>query len=296
MITPEGDAKLIDFGLAKNLWEVTQGNITGEGETLGTVGYMAPEQVKSAKHADHRADIYGLGSTLYHCLAGRPPFVDRNEKALAKAIAEAEPPALDRLSGVPLNVVAIVARMMQKRPEDRFQTPDEVLRAIENVVGDMLGIQGVKGNVEFLLKLRDEELDLQKTWRASLRPSAAFHGAFREQELVEFLQMVEFNQKTGILEVAGRAVRGRIYLSSGRIVAGEVFRLRDLGKSASGEEEPFARGAAAVNQLLMLTEGDFEFTPKPVEVEKECELNISKVLLDALRRRDERPPGVAPVL
>jgi serine/threonine protein kinase len=293
MITPEGDAKLIDFGLAKNLWEVSAGNITGEGETLGTVGYMAPEQVKNAKKADHRADIYGLGATLYHCLSGRPPFLERNEKALAQAILEAEPPALERLSGVPLNVVAIVARMMQKRPDDRYQNPDEMMRAIENVVGEMLGIQGAGQNVEFLLKLRDEEIDLQKTWRAQLRPSA-FHGAFRDRELVEFLQMVEFNGKTGTLEIAGKAIRGRVHILAGRIIGAFAYRLRDLGRSSSGEEDPFAIGPAAILHLLGLEAGDFEFTPTTPVIEKQCELNISKVLLEALRRRDERT-NIGPV-
>src|SRR5262249_34413282 len=157
-----------------NTWEVTQGNITGEGETLGTVGYMAPEQVRNAKHVDHRADVYGLGATIYHCLSGRAPFVERNDRDLARAILEYEPPSLDRLGGVPLNVVSFVARMMQKNAEDRLATADEVIREIESIVGEMLGIQGMKGqNLEFLLRLRDEELDLQRTWRSATQPRAS---------------------------------------------------------------------------------------------------------------------------
>ena len=61
-------------------------SITADGETLGTMGYMAPEQCGSARDADHRADIYGLGATLFHCLVGRPPFVAPNEYRLAELI------------------------------------------------------------------------------------------------------------------------------------------------------------------------------------------------------------------
>lgn len=75
VIITEGDlVKLIDFGLAKSLSKMTALGITGEGATLGTVGYMAPEQVKTARRVDARADVYGLGATLYHCVTGKPPF------------------------------------------------------------------------------------------------------------------------------------------------------------------------------------------------------------------------------
>jgi serine/threonine-protein kinase len=289
MISPEGDAKLIDFGLAKNLWEVGAANITGEGETLGTVGYMAPEQVKTAKQADHRADIYGLGATLYHCLSGRAPFQAPNEKSLAQAIESQEPPPLDRLGGVPLNVVALVAKMMQKRPEDRFPTAEDVLRAIEAVVSETIGIQIQKGNCEFFLKLRDEEIDLQRTWKVPTRQSA-FLGAFRDKELVEFLQMVEFNKKTGVVEVSGKEWRGKLHIQGGRIIAAQTYP-QALRKGLSGEMPPLRSGPDAVHLLVSLEQGDFEFTPAPgseIGARPECDLNISAVLLDNLRRRDER--------
>jgi serine/threonine protein kinase len=289
MITPEGDAKLIDFGLAKNLWEVSGANITGEGETLGTVGYMAPEQVRTAKLADHRADIYGLGSTVYHCLSGRAPFVAQNEKVLAAAIEKAEPPPLDRLGGVPLNVVALVAKMMMKRPDDRFATPEEVLRAVEAVVSETIGIPVQRGNCEFFLKLRDEEIDLQRTWKVPARQSA-FLGAFRDRELAEFLQMIEFNKKTGVVEISGREWRGKLHVQLGRIIAAQAFP-QALRKGLSGEMPPVRAGPDAAALLTGLEQGDFEFSPAPgneVGVQPECNLKISAILLDALRRRDER--------
>lgn len=270
MITPEGEAKLIDFGLAKNLYEVTHG-ITADGETLGTMGYMAPEQVRTAKDADHRADVYGLGASLFHCLAGRPPFDGPNELALLAEIERGPP--LDLLVGAPLNVVSLLCRMMAPRPEERYASPHELMRAIEEVVSEMTGLRADATNVEFLLKVRDEESDLLQTWRTSShRRATGFLGSFREAELVEFLQMLEFNKKTGTLTIAAQGVRGRIVIREGRIVRGEA-----------GDR----RGTAAVARLLGQRAGDFEFSPGDVRGPFELDLPISRALLELMRHRDE---------
>ncbi|RMG13902.1 MAG: FHA domain-containing protein [Planctomycetota bacterium] len=270
MICPDGTAKLIDFGLAKNLFEVTSG-ITSDGETLGTLGYMAPEQLKTAKLADYRADIYGLGATLYHCLAGRPPFLATTESGLFEDIANGPP--LDKLLGVPLNVVSLIVRMMQRNPDDRFQNLADVQAAIEQLVTEMTGIAADSTNVEFLLKCREEESDLLQTWRVKgRRPTSSFLGSFRESELIEFMQMLEFNQKTGVLNVATQKVRGRMVIAQGRIVRAEAGRVR---------------GPAAVEALVGQPSGDFEFTPGEVLEARECDLNISRALLNAMRHRDE---------
>ena len=269
MITRDAEAKLIDFGLAKNLYEVTMG-ITADGETLGTVGYMAPEQIRTAKQADQRADVYGLGATLYHCLAGRPPFTAPSEMALMQEISKG--PSLDPLMGVPLNVVSLVVKMMQARPEARFASAAETLRAIEAVTSEMTGIRADANNVEFLLKVRDEESDLLQTWRSPVNRAAGFLGSFRGDELVEFLQMLEFNQKTGVLAVASLSLRGRLGIREGRIVRAEAGA---------------ARGTAAVGQILSQRTGDFEFTPGAVPGPGDCDIRISQALLDVMRDQDE---------
>ncbi len=273
MVGLDGDAKLIDFGLAKNLHELSLG-ITSDGETLGTVGYMAPEQVRTAREADHRADVYGLGATLFHCLAGRPPFLARSEAQLMEELERSAPP-LELLVGVPLSVVTFIVKLMQRRPEDRFQSPPELLAAMEALVTELTGIQANANNVEFLLKVRDEESDhLLQTWR-HVRParSTGLLGAFRDAELVEFLQMIEFNLKSGTLAIAGDGVRGKLDLAEGRIVRAEA-----------GQE----RGPRAVFRLICLRAGDFEFTPCEPRAERDCDLKISHVLLEAMRVRDER--------
>ncbi|MCW8141529.1 MAG: protein kinase [Planctomycetota bacterium] len=273
MIGADGDARLIDFGLAKNMHELSLG-ITSDGETLGTVGYMAPEQVRTAREADHRADVYALGATLFHCLAGRPPFVARSEAQLMEELERSRPP-LDLLVGVPLSVVTFVVKLLQRRPEDRHQSPAAVLAAVEALVTELTGIAANPNNVEFLLKVRDDESDhLLQTWRHS-RPAraAGLVGAFREAELMEFMHMLELNRKTGVLTVAGADLRGALGIAEGKIVRAEA-----------GAE----RGQRAVFRILGLAQGDFEFAPGEAPAPRDCDLRISQVLLEVMRVRDER--------
>ncbi|HBP20441.1 MAG TPA: hypothetical protein DEA08_21950 [Planctomycetes bacterium] len=270
MVGRDGEGKLIDFGLGKNLQEIGMG-ITADGETLGTLGYMAPEQLGRAKDADPRADVYGLGATLYHCLSGRAPFDARNAIALREQ--QAAGPALEHMSGVPLNLITLIAKMMAYEPAQRPASAAEVMRGIEDTVGEITGLVANASNVEFLLKIRDEESDLLQTWRTSRNRASAFLGSFRDSELVEFLQMVEFNRKSGTLRVAAGTKRGTIGIIEGVIV----------GAEAEGHSD-----AEAVAFLLRQRDGDFEFTPGPSRIPPRCRLPIGAALMNAMRLRDER--------
>ncbi|MCW8141207.1 MAG: serine/threonine protein kinase, partial [Planctomycetota bacterium] len=95
LFTGEGTAKLGDFGVAKDL-EGTVRSLTASGVGLGTLAYMAPEQVGAARHVDPAADLYALGATLFHALAGRPPLEVRSMDDVQRILDEA-PPALARL-------------------------------------------------------------------------------------------------------------------------------------------------------------------------------------------------------
>src|SRR5262249_44189627 len=80
MVTPDGTVKILDLGLARQrLAEVVQagGSLTPDGAVLGTLDYLAPEQARSAAHADARSDLYSLGCTWYYLLTGKAPFGDR---------------------------------------------------------------------------------------------------------------------------------------------------------------------------------------------------------------------------
>ncbi len=124
--------KVLDFGLAKVSSEGTvESGLTHEGQMLGTPDYIAPEQIVDARAADIRADIYSLGCTLYYLLTGGPPFRANSLYELLQAhhSMDAMPLNLARPE-VPVEVAVIVAKMMAKEPEQRFQTPAQVVVAL----------------------------------------------------------------------------------------------------------------------------------------------------------------------
>jgi serine/threonine protein kinase len=135
MLARKGDKatiKILDFGLAKATREhKVDGALTSEGQALGTPDFIAPEQILDAPRADIRADIYSLGATLYYLLAGRPPFraTSMYEMFQAHISRDADPLNLIRPE-VPVELAALVAKMMAKEPDRRFQTPAEVAQAI----------------------------------------------------------------------------------------------------------------------------------------------------------------------
>ncbi len=132
MLTPQGQVKILDFGLARVASEGSKlGGLTQEGVFMGTPEYVSPEQAVNARTADIRADVYSLGCTLYALLAGRPPF--RGETVMATVLAqiEKEPPPLTRLRAeVPAELWSVVAKMLAKDPAARYQTPGEAARAL----------------------------------------------------------------------------------------------------------------------------------------------------------------------
>jgi len=92
---------------------------------------MAPEQAEDARRADVRSDLYSLGCTLYHLLAGRPPWVGGSLLHKVRAHAEREPePIREHRPDVPEGLVAVLARLMAKDPAERFQTPAEAAAAL----------------------------------------------------------------------------------------------------------------------------------------------------------------------
>jgi serine/threonine protein kinase len=118
LITPQRVIKLCDFGIAKDL-DSTMQSLTVSGMGLGTMAYLPPEQVSEAKHVDPRADVYSLGATLYHLIAGKPPFQPRSADALLAVISQ-EPTPLESLrADCPPEVCQAVRAMMSKDVQQR---------------------------------------------------------------------------------------------------------------------------------------------------------------------------------
>ena len=130
LVTHDGTAKLTDLGLAIDLNDLD--NVTREGATVGTFDYVSPEQAKNSRSVDTRADLYSLGCTLFHMIAGRVPFpmASLPEKLYAHQLHD--PELLTTLvPEVPEGLAEVVRRLMRKLPEDRYQTPAEVAQALE---------------------------------------------------------------------------------------------------------------------------------------------------------------------
>jgi serine/threonine protein kinase len=124
--------KILDFGLAKARSEGrTQLDLTGVGQALGTPAYMPPEQWLDSARADIRADIYSLGCTLHFLLTGSAPFSAQSEMDyFLKHQTEIAKPLNEVRADVPAELAAVVAKMIAKKPEDRYQTPKEVAQGL----------------------------------------------------------------------------------------------------------------------------------------------------------------------
>jgi tRNA A-37 threonylcarbamoyl transferase component Bud32 len=121
--TAEGldHAYLCDFGIAK-IAAATSG-LTAPGQTVGTVHYMAPEQIRGEPHIDGRADEYSLGCVLYECLTGELPFDNEDPDAIREAHVKSPPPRVTaRRPELPKALDAVVAKAMAKAKEDRYPT------------------------------------------------------------------------------------------------------------------------------------------------------------------------------
>ncbi|MBK8262916.1 MAG: protein kinase [Nannocystis sp.] len=147
---PDGRVKITDFGLASD-----SDSIRPEGaRTLrGTAAYMAPECILTARPVDHRADMYSLGVTLYEAATGELPFIGANLLETMRAhLHEPAPSLRDRAPQLPAPLAAFIARLLRKRPEDRFErwsdvgdAAEELLRALADPISDAV-TRAVRGD------------------------------------------------------------------------------------------------------------------------------------------------------
>jgi serine/threonine protein kinase len=133
MRTTGGTVKVLDLGLARWRVEAEAGNgLTGTGRVMGTPDFLAPEQIEDAANADARADVYGLGGTLFYLLIGRAPFADHKSLYSKLDAHRHEPPPDVRTlrPETPAELAALVHRMLAKKPDERPATAAEVAAAL----------------------------------------------------------------------------------------------------------------------------------------------------------------------
>ncbi|HEY7326074.1 MAG TPA: protein kinase [Gemmataceae bacterium] len=138
MRTSDGTVKVLDLGLARWCIEGQEEfGLTGTGRGMGTPDFLAPEQIESAADADVRADLYGLGGTLFYLLTGRPPFAHHSSSFSKLQAHRSEPPPDVRTlrPEVTAELAALVQRLLAKKPEDRLTTAAEVAVALAPLAG-----------------------------------------------------------------------------------------------------------------------------------------------------------------
>jgi len=132
LLTRKGVAKVVDFGLA----QLTQGGdlrLTQAGMTMGTPLYMSPEQVQGLK-VDQRSDLYSLGATIFHLLAGRPPFQGESALAVAYHQVHTPPPSLlDSRPDVSSSLNRVIQRMLAKKCDERFPSAQALLEELRDL-------------------------------------------------------------------------------------------------------------------------------------------------------------------
>jgi serine/threonine protein kinase len=171
MLDQFGKPVLMDFGIARVQFE---GNLTKTGTLMGTPHYLPPEQ-PLGKPVDGRSDIYSLGILFYEMLAGRPPFHDENSVTLIFKHINEPPPQLSMMApDLAPELCEVVHKMIEKAPEDRYQSGGEVTEALDQLSAiyptpasaPRKSTPGTPRNTEQLLLLAKENLKQQKIDRA----------------------------------------------------------------------------------------------------------------------------------
>jgi TolB-like protein/Tfp pilus assembly protein PilF len=268
VMTPEGRAKVLDFGLAKRLAQeavidgTTQAVVTAPGTVPGTLAYMAPEQLRGGL-ANKASDVWSLGVVLYEIFVGARPFRGQTGFELSSAILNDAPVPFDR--SVALGVRAVVERCLDKEPARRYQDGGEVLAALEMIR---------TGTVGQRVRLRARSAALRIAWAAALTLAIG---------------------TIVVLNVGG--LRERLLGSSApRISSLAVLPLEDLSGDveqayfAAGTHETLITDLARISALRVTARSSvlrYRGTQKsPSEIAKE--LNVDAVLTGSVARFGDR--------
>ena len=194
MLTPSGDVKVMDFGIARAITDASS-TMTQTAAVVGTAQYLSPEQARG-ETVDSRSDVYSAGCLLYELLTGRPPFVGDSPVAVAyQHVREPAVPPSDHDTDLPPEIDAIVMKALAKRLEDRYQSA-----------------AAMRSDIERYLAGRPVQAPLRRSRRSPRPPSSRRPARPRDPATVDRAgparTTTTSGSRTGLL-VAPRAAAGR---------------------------------------------------------------------------------------
>lgn len=195
LLDSSGVVKILDMGLARfDAGEEGQSELTNTGVVMGTVDYMAPEQAVSSHSADKRSDIYSLGLTLWYLLAGKAAY--QGDSLMSKLIAHREQPIPSLLSvrsdATPA-LDAVFQKMVAKRPEDRYQSMDEVVEDLKRAMNPAEEVRELPAPAseeqQFANFLKGLDTETEMSVVTGTQSSSSLSGATRDSGLVQTMSL-----------------------------------------------------------------------------------------------------------
>jgi hypothetical protein len=176
-LLPDGTVKLLDFGVAK----LTTSTLTRQGDVLGSVSYMSPEQVSGSDALDGRSDIFSVGVMLYELLIGRKPFQGDSPTSTIVKILREDPPGMETLaSTLPPRLIGVMRKALAKDPAQRFQTAGDMARELQAIRRNLQpAVHEADGLDETRFASPVELQELQKQLDADAAASAASQKSSR---------------------------------------------------------------------------------------------------------------------
>jgi response regulator RpfG family c-di-GMP phosphodiesterase/serine/threonine protein kinase len=269
LVTPEEQAKLLDFGLARHF----SSRLTEPGMALGTIDYMAPEQARDASTVDIRADIYGLGGTLFWCLTGRVPFPAQGSIAedLARRVTQPPPSVRELRPDIPAELDLLVKRMMAINPDERIPNPQVLMRALLTFLKpetrEHLVLQGDQAACEQRAAQRHQVSSASRTHHVLIVDDESAIRAFCKQILLaENIQCDEAAQGMLAIEAAQKKPYDLVLLDINmpHMSGLEVLRhLRESPPCANLKILMFSGRASADEMAQTLLAGADDYLTKP---------------------------------
>jgi serine/threonine-protein kinase len=268
LVGVDGRARLSDFGVARAIHRHSH---TETGELKGKLAYFSPEQLEAREDLDHRSDVFALGVVAWETFAGERLFAAPNPLALAKLIANKEIPRLDAHAGLPTEVADAVARALEREPDARFSTAEELGVALERAARASFGMATATQVGALVRELGGERVQSLERRIQRLMTDGSPSGTFEITGPHPALQVSETTPVVSELALDGGTPRTRKSSSRWLAFAGlgavAVASLVAMTLWLAGRDEGSTASTAPVDRVTpSAAPVDVPADPRPVEM------------------------------